>query len=252
MGVKEEFDARISRPRRKKRKEKKEGKEGNGRKGELYVVEVVEEERKEMSGLLGDEFRGGEKWRGSTRLLLLDEEFVDKNVLRFHILALAKHYIHCLGFYSKHIQFLSKNELNWAMTEFLYRLQPLLSLRMALKYSVSPSIPCSGSTVGKVYHWSHLYGRGTECFQLEVCNVDEAFDFHSYVQILEALLPKGMIIPSAFETVGHIAHLNLREEHQPFKYLIAKVVLDKNKPKIQTVVNKIDAIHNDYRTMQLE
>ncbi|KAH9651019.1 tRNA (guanine(37)-N1)-methyltransferase 2 [Citrus sinensis] len=189
---------RISRPRRKKRKEKKEGKEGNGRKGELYVVEVVEEERKEMSGLLGDEFRGGEKWRGSTRL------------------------------------------------------QPLLSLRMALKYSVSPSIPCSGSTVGKVYHWSHLYGRGTECFQLEVCNVDEAFDFHSYVQILEALLPKGMIIPSAFETVGHIAHLNLREEHQPFKYLIAKVVLDKNKPKIQTVVNKIDAIHIDYRTMQLE
>ncbi|KAK9212405.1 hypothetical protein WN943_001787 [Citrus x changshan-huyou] len=123
---------------------------------------------------------------------------------------------------------------------------------MALKYSVSPSIPCSGSTVGKVYHWSHLYGRGTECFQLEVCNVDEAFDFHSYVQILEALLPKGMIIPSAFETVGHIAHLNLREEHQPFKYLIAKVVLDKNKPKIQTVVNKIDAIHIDYRTMQLE
>lgn len=29
-------------------------------------------------------------------------------------------------------------------------------------------------------------------------------------------------------------------------------MLDKNKPKIQTVVNKIDAIHNDYRTMQLE
>lgn len=31
-----------------------------------------------------------------------------------------------------------------------------------------------------------------------------------------------------------------------------QVVLDKNKPKIQTVVNKIDAIQNDYRTMQLE
>lgn len=28
--------------------------------------------------------------------------------------------------------------------------------------------------------------------------------------------------------------------------------MDKNKPKIQTVVNKTDAIHNDYRTMQLE
>ena len=31
-----------------------------------------------------------------------------------------------------------------------------------------------------------------------------------------------------------------------------QVVLDKNKPKIKTVVNKIEAIHNDYRTMQLE
>ncbi|XP_061983221.1 tRNA (guanine(37)-N1)-methyltransferase 1 isoform X2 [Populus nigra] len=73
-----------------------------------------------------------------------------------------------------------------------------------------------------------------------------------FLQILEALLPRDMIIPSAFETVGHIAHLNLRDEHLPYKKLIAKVVLDKNKPKIQTVVNKIDAIHNDYRTMQLE
>ncbi|KAK1352474.1 hypothetical protein POM88_053413 [Heracleum sosnowskyi] len=74
----------------------------------------------------------------------------------------------------------------------------------------------------------------------------------SVTPILEALLPEGLIVPSAFETVGHIAHLNLRDEHQAYKKLIAKVVLDKNKPKIQTVVNKTDAIHNDYRTMQLE
>ncbi|KAL6842794.1 hypothetical protein ACP4OV_027638 [Aristida adscensionis] len=70
--------------------------------------------------------------------------------------------------------------------------------------------------------------------------------------VLEALLPEGIIIPAGFETVGHIAHLNLRNEHLPYKKLIAQVVLDKNKPKIQTVVNKIDAIQNDYRTMQLE
>lgn len=44
------------------------------------------------------------------------------------------------------------------------------------------------------------------------------------MQILEALLPKGMIVPSAFETVGHIAHLNLREEHLPYKKHIAKVL----------------------------
>ncbi|QHO54227.1 tRNA (guanine(37)-N1)-methyltransferase [Arachis hypogaea] len=74
----------------------------------------------------------------------------------------------------------------------------------------------------------------------------------SFVSILEVLLPDGVVGPSAFETVGHIAHLNLREEHFPYKTLIAKDVLDKNKPKIQTVVNKIDSIHNEYRTIQLE
>ncbi|KAH9802935.1 tRNA (guanine(37)-N1)-methyltransferase 2 [Citrus sinensis] len=183
--------ARISRLRRKKGKEKKEGKEGNGRKGELYVVEVVEEERKEMSGLLGDEFRGGEKWRGSTRLLLLDEELVDKNV-----------------------------------EEFPEAIKVLLE--QDTRENTTPTL------------------------ELVKCRLTLFYDYWLMNEILEALLPKGMIIPSAFETVGHIAHLNLREEHQPFKYLIAKVVLDKNKPKIQTVVNKIDAIHNDYRTMQLE
>lgn len=44
------------------------------------------------------------------------------------------------------------------------------------------------------------------------------------LKVLEALLPKGMIVPSAFETVGHIAHLNLRDEHLPYKRLIAKVI----------------------------
>ncbi|XAR56604.1 tRNA (guanine(37)-N(1))-methyltransferase [Bertholletia excelsa] len=71
-------------------------------------------------------------------------------------------------------------------------------------------------------------------------------------EILEALLPKDVIIPSAYEVVGHIAHLNLRDEHLPYKKVIAKVVLDKNKPKIQTIVNKVDAINGEYRTMQLE
>lgn len=43
------------------------------------------------------------------------------------------------------------------------------------------------------------------------------------LQVLEALLPKGMIVPSSFETVGHIIHLNLRDEHLPYKNVIAKV-----------------------------
>ncbi|XWS09916.1 hypothetical protein CRYUN_Cryun39dG0030900 [Craigia yunnanensis] len=103
--------------------------------------------------------------------------------------------------------------------------------------------------------------------ELVRCKLALFYDYWLMNEILEVLLPEGMIIPSAFETVAHIAHLNLRDELLPYKNVIAKVliieirdgcfplyrvVLDKNKPKIHTVVNKFDAIHNDYRTMQLE
>lgn len=47
-----------------------------------------------------------------------------------------------------------------------------------------------------------------------------------------------MDAPASFETVGHLVHLNLREEQLPFKYLIGQVLLDKN-PHVKTVVNKV-------------
>ncbi|XP_021288023.1 tRNA (guanine(37)-N1)-methyltransferase 1 [Herrania umbratica] len=187
--------AKISRPGKRKRKEKKgdEESKGNGRK-EFCVVEVVEEEggdEEEMKGLLGEEFKGQRIWKGSTRLLLLDERYGDKG----------------------------SEELPQAIKAVLAE---------ETKENRSSTI------------------------ELVRCKLTLFYDYWQMTEILEALLPEGMIIPSAFETVGHIAHLNLRDEHLPYKNVIAKVVLDKNRPKIQTVVNKIDAIHNDYRTMQLE
>jgi tRNA G37 N-methylase Trm5 len=57
----------------------------------------------------------------------------------------------------------------------------------------------------------------------------------------QALLPPGSDIPGSFETVGHIAHLNLRDELLPFKLVIGRVLLDKNTPRIKTVLNKARA-----------
>ena len=48
-------------------------------------------------------------------------------------------------------------------------------------------------------------------------------------------------MPSSFETVGHIAHLNIRDELIPYKHLIGQVILDKNL-NIRTVVNKVCAL----------
>lgn len=65
------------------------------------------------------------------------------------------------------------------------------------------------------------------------------------------MLPVGIEVPSAFETVGHIAHLNLREEALPYKQLIGRVILDKN-PKLRTVVNKLGNIENEFRVFEME
>ncbi|GMJ10237.1 tRNA methyltransferase 5b [Hibiscus trionum] len=186
--------AKISRPGKRKKKESKGDGERNGNeRKEFCVVEVLEEKEgeEEMKGLLGEDFKGGSKWKGSTRLLLLDERHGDK------------------GF----------EELPQAIKAVL----------------VEETRENSSSTI-----------------ELVRCKLTLFYDYWQMNEILETLLPEGMIIPSAFETVGHIAHLNLKDEHLPYKNVIAKVVLDKNKPKIQTVVNKIDVIQNDYRTMQLE
>ncbi|CAH9138882.1 unnamed protein product [Cuscuta epithymum] len=191
--------AKISRPKEKKMKKKMEREDEKERdtkrvgKYDMVLIEVLDAEVSEdgdLSGLLGDEFKG-KTWRGSTRLLLLDEQYANK---------------------------------------------------------VLDEMPDAIKAVFREHA-----GKGERpTLEIVNCKLTLFYPYWLMDEVLEAILPKGMIVPSSFETVGHIAHLNLRDEHLPYKKHIAKVVLDKNKPRIQTVVNKIDVIDNDYRTMQLE
>jgi tRNA (guanine37-N1)-methyltransferase len=59
-------------------------------------------------------------------------------------------------------------------------------------------------------------------------------------------------LPSSFETIGHIAHLNLKDEHMPFKNLIGEVFLAKLEPQIRTVVTKVGQIANQFRVFDME
>ena len=59
-------------------------------------------------------------------------------------------------------------------------------------------------------------------------------------------------VPSAFETVGSLVHVNLRDDVLPFKYWVGKVILDKLQPRIRTVVNKVGTIETEYRTFEME
>lgn len=70
-------------------------------------------------------------------------------------------------------------------------------------------------------------------------------------EVLEALLPAEVTKQTSFETVGQIAHLNLRSDCLPYKDIIGQVILDKN-PRIATVVNKLDQIDHSFRFFQME
>ncbi|EIW71459.1 hypothetical protein TREMEDRAFT_27096 [Tremella mesenterica DSM 1558] len=83
--------------------------------------------------------------------------------------------------------------------------------------------------------------------------VELGYDYWAASEILHAVLPdtEGLDIPSAITMTGHIGHINLLDEWQPYKNLIGQVLLDKNK-NLRTIVNKLNTIHAQYRYFDME
>ncbi|KAL7577523.1 hypothetical protein ACA910_015059 [Epithemia clementina (nom. ined.)] len=70
--------------------------------------------------------------------------------------------------------------------------------------------------------------------------------------ILEQLLPPHLHPPpSSFETIGHVAHLNLKDLHVPYRYLIGQVLLEVL-PNLNTVIQKVGEVSGPYRTYPYE
>lgn len=71
-------------------------------------------------------------------------------------------------------------------------------------------------------------------------------------EVLKELLPPDIDeIPSGFETIGDVAHLNLTGKCFELRFLIGQVVLDKN-PMIKRVVTKVGQIESTYRFYDLD
>ena len=89
----------------------------------------------------------------------------------------------------------------------------------------------------------------------EVSEVESSYDIGynhmSASDIFRRLIPNVKEWPSSFETAGHVAHINLRAELLPYKLLIGRVLLEKNK-HIKTVVNKTSTIASEFRTFPME
>ncbi|KAL1804776.1 hypothetical protein ACET3Z_027844 [Daucus carota] len=96
-------------------------------------------------------------------------------------------------------------------------------------------------------------------FEVEVVpySMTLGYSYWGADHVLKQILPPGLTAQSSFETIvniyaGHIAHLNICQELLPYKDIIAKVIYDKNYPSIQTVVNKVGSITNEFRVPKFE
>ncbi|KAH9620160.1 hypothetical protein KSS87_022554 [Heliosperma pusillum] len=66
------------------------------------------------------------------------------------------------------------------------------------------------------------------------------------------VIPYSLTLGYSYWGAGHVAHLNITEELLPYKDIIAKVIYDKNYPRIKTVVNKVGSITNEFRVPKFE
>ena len=93
-----------------------------------------------------------------------------------------------------------------------------------------------------------------ECFSLVTrtkYTLSVSYEDFSAEEVLRVLIPGTVDPPTSFETIGHIAHMNLREEFMPHKFLIGEVLLDKNR-HIDLVVTKVGELSGDFRTFAMD
>lgn len=117
---------------------------------------------------------------------------------------------------------------------------------------LSACISCKDDALSKLSQ-STLDALSEAKFTLQDYTLDLEYEHWSADEILRAVLPPSAgDAPTSFSAVGHIAHLNLRDQFLPYKQLIGQVILDKNQPAIRTVVNKLDTIDTVFRTFEME
>ncbi|KAH0754058.1 hypothetical protein KY290_024328 [Solanum tuberosum] len=93
--------------------------------------------------------------------------------------------------------------------------------------------------------------KGLCQFEVAPYSLSLGYSYWSADHILKQILPPGLEVIENL-ALCHIAHLNITDDLLPYKDVIAKVIYDKNYPRIQTVVNKVGTITNEFRVPKFE
>ncbi|KAH9411636.1 Met-10+-like protein [Ordospora pajunii] len=80
-------------------------------------------------------------------------------------------------------------------------------------------------------------------------DIELNYNYFTYAEVLEKMLPTGVQVPSSFEIVGSIAHLNLDGQQMDYRHAIGRVIHEKTG---MTVITKVGCISNEFRSFDLE
>lgn len=143
----------------------------------------------------------------------------------------------------------SLNNYRGKLKDFLLKLPKFKSVQPSQEIKECSVIYLDPRTVDKItdtlkndVEWSKNFKESQVILTYENWPCDE---------VLRAVLPENVEVPTSYSLIGHIVHLNLREEQLPYKSIIGQVFLDKI-PTARTVINKLDAIDNTYRNFAME
>lgn len=98
-----------------------------------------------------------------------------------------------------------------------------------------------------------LISLGVDLSTWQSMQLDLSYKNWGHETILDAILPytdRNLTVTS-FSLIGHIVHLNLKDELLEYKDIIGQVLLDKV-PPARTVINKTNTIDNTFRNFQLQ
>eukprot|EP00250_Pteridium_aquilinum_P017252 c23531_g1_i1 orf=775-2925(-) len=84
--------------------------------------------------------------------------------------------------------------------------------------------------------------------ELVPCKLTLYYEYWSMEEIISHLLPQGEMMPLSIKIMGHIAVLSLGEQYSFVKHLIAKVVINKHRPRVKTVINKLEPVEGRYHS----
>lgn len=82
-------------------------------------------------------------------------------------------------------------------------------------------------------------------------NVELTYENWRADELVKAIIPDGVEPATSYSKIGHILHINLKDNLLPYKSLIAQIYMDKT-VGCRTVINKAQSIENTFRNFQID